>query len=347
MYNDFNEFITNILKYTSISIIGMEKNTGKTTTLNFIINAIKERKMAITSIGRDGEATDIVTFTHKPRIYIRKDILVATAKTLLLKSDVCFEILEVLNIGTSMGDVVIAKSTTAGFVEIAGPATKNQIKKVISKLKFYGSDFILVDGALSRKSLGAPEVTEAVIISTGSAFSENANVLCEKTLSFINFLIFPTAPRNILELYKSLMINCRLSFVYTDFIKKSSIETSLNSHEEVISSYSDSLRYIFIKGILTDNFILKLLNTNMNFKRITFVVEDGTRIFIKKSTYDRFILKGGKIKVVENINVIGITINPWSPSGYELNYIELYNMFKIRTNLPVLNVKEYDVGVIE
>lgn len=347
MHNDFEEFIKEILKYKTISIIGMEKNTGKTTTLNFIINVVKDRKLALTSVGRDGEEEDIVTFTHKPRIYVQEGTLVATAKNVLLKSDVGFEILEVLNIGTPMGDIVIAKSITAGFVEIAGPATKNQIKEVIYRLKFYGADFILVDGALSRKSFAAPTITEAAVMCTGAAFSEKVKLLCEETLNFMSFLRLPKASEEVSKLYEKVMEHSRLAFIYENCIKKSKVETAISSYEEVISNYSKELNYVFIKGILTDNFILKLLASNFVFKKIIFVVEDGTKIFVKKSTYDRFILKGGSIKATQSINVVGISVNPWSPSGYVLNYEEIYNMFKSKIDVPIFNVREYEVDVIE
>lgn len=57
--------------YKRVSIIGMEKNVGKTTVLNQLIEDIGMKKIVgLTSIGRDGEDTDVVTNTHKPRIYV-------------------------------------------------------------------------------------------------------------------------------------------------------------------------------------------------------------------------------------------------------------------------------------
>ena len=49
-------------QYYSVSIIGMCKNAGKTTVLNRIITEMAEEGIcfAITSIGRDGEGSDVV-----------------------------------------------------------------------------------------------------------------------------------------------------------------------------------------------------------------------------------------------------------------------------------------------
>ncbi len=53
-------FVDEILKYRSVSIVGLEKNTGKTECLNYIINRLPTDyfSVAVTSIGLDGESPD-------------------------------------------------------------------------------------------------------------------------------------------------------------------------------------------------------------------------------------------------------------------------------------------------
>ena len=55
--------IDDIVKSHSVSVVGMEKNTGKTECLNYIIKnlPLEGLTVAVTSIGVDGETTDIVT----------------------------------------------------------------------------------------------------------------------------------------------------------------------------------------------------------------------------------------------------------------------------------------------
>ncbi len=59
-------------KYRTLSIVGMAKNAGKTTALNFLIEEAMDEgvKLGITSTGRDGERQDVVTGTEKPRVYL-------------------------------------------------------------------------------------------------------------------------------------------------------------------------------------------------------------------------------------------------------------------------------------
>ena len=62
-------FIADLQKYKSLSIVGMDKNTGKTVCLNYVLSRLKDLgvKTAVTSIGIDGERVDQVFGSHKPR----------------------------------------------------------------------------------------------------------------------------------------------------------------------------------------------------------------------------------------------------------------------------------------
>ena len=53
-------FVGEILKYRSVSIVGLSKNAGKTECLNYIIRRLPLDyfNVAVTSIGIDGETTD-------------------------------------------------------------------------------------------------------------------------------------------------------------------------------------------------------------------------------------------------------------------------------------------------
>ena len=68
----------------TMSIVGMCKNAGKTTMLNWMLHHDRLRgTLGLTSIGRDGESTDVVTGTEKPGIFVREGTLIATARDML------------------------------------------------------------------------------------------------------------------------------------------------------------------------------------------------------------------------------------------------------------------------
>lgn len=334
-----NQFLNELSKYKTLSIIGLEKNTGKTTTLNFLLEAMKDKTIGLTSIGRDGEDKDIVTLTEKPVIYIRKGTITATAKSSLLRSDATFEILAVSDINTPMGEVVYARAISDGYVEIAGPSTKKGIKEVIDEIKAFGSDIIIVDGALSRKTFADPSVTEACILCTGAAFSENITKLAEETAHFVKLLSVDEADEKIKQLFMKNMQNTKLAFVNAAEVNKSSVKTSIGAAKEVTEKLKEAVNYIFVKGIITDSFINDIIASGCSIKGIHFIVEDGTKLFVNRDSFSRFSAKGGIIEVLNKINIIGISVNPTAPSGAVLDYDELSAELRARIELPVFNVR--------
>ena len=141
-----------IAPYRSVSIIGMCKNAGKTTVLNAMIQACStsNRTLALTSIGRDGESTDLVTGTQKPGIYVPEGTLIATASQLLLRHcNISREILDTTGIPTPMGEVVLCRAQSAGTVQLAGPSMTAQLARLRENLFQWGADQVIIDGGNS------------------------------------------------------------------------------------------------------------------------------------------------------------------------------------------------------
>ena len=80
-----------IKPYSSVSLIGMCKNAGKTTVLNRLIKDCRrmDESIALTSIGRDGERSDLVTNTKKPEIFVYDGTIIATAESCFLRAEIC------------------------------------------------------------------------------------------------------------------------------------------------------------------------------------------------------------------------------------------------------------------
>ena len=112
----------------TMSIVGMCKNAGKTTMLNWMLHHDRlQGTLGLTSIGRDGESTDVVTGTEKPGIFVREGTLIATAKDMLRLGDTTLEIMETTGIPTPLGEVVIFRARSDGNVQLAGPSITTQL----------------------------------------------------------------------------------------------------------------------------------------------------------------------------------------------------------------------------
>jgi hypothetical protein len=78
------------------------------------------------------------------------------------------------------------------------------------------------------------------------------------------------------------------------------------------------------------------------YKNIKILVSDTTKLFLSKDTFAKFLKKGGKIKSVNKIKIIMVTINPTSPLGYEFDKLNFLNELKIGLAVPI-----YDLGPSE
>src|SRR5665648_276861 len=110
-------------KYKTLSIVGMAKNSGKTTALNYLIEeAIDENiTLGITSTGRDGESSDLVTGTDKPKVFLETGTIVSVPTQLYELADAGLEILEMTKYSTAIGDLLLCRVAESGYVQIAGP----------------------------------------------------------------------------------------------------------------------------------------------------------------------------------------------------------------------------------
>ncbi|MGL4731142.1 MAG: hypothetical protein ACRCW0_06130 [Clostridium sp.] len=330
-----------IKDYDSLSIIGMNKNVGKTTTLNKILKDVRGTyNLGLTSIGRDGEELDRVTATEKPRIYIEKNTIIATAKECLFNSDITREILKTTNIHTPMGEIVICRALSDGYIDLGGPSVNAYMADIKNELLNLGCDLVIVDGALSRKTFASPTVTKATILSTGAALSRSMKKVVEETTHTVNLLSLPHENNeDVLNICSNNFSDKRVGIIYKDLSYKSlDVKTSLEAAKEVSTELNENVAYILVKGVLTDSVIEGIMKTTNLYKKVTFLCEDGTKLFISKDTLYKFQKQGGIIKVLEPIKVLCVTTNPKSPYGYEFDKEKFVKALKEELDIPVFDV---------
>lgn len=332
-------FVDEIWKYSSLSIVGLEKNTGKTECLNYVLNRIKNsgKVVAITSIGIDGEGIDQVTHTHKPEIEVFEGMLFATSEKHYLGKLITAEILDVTRKRTSLGRLVIAKAKADGKVLLSGPADTVWLQTLIAELQVQGADLTLVDGALSRLSLASPVITDAMILATGAALSANIPELVRKTTFTYTLINLPQVEESV----KSKL----------DAIDKGvwTIDNDNNLHDLKLSSaFSISTETpnllangtrLFVAGAVSDK-LVNSLRMQKQIEEIEIIVRDFTKLFITPEAYTMFTRKGGKIKVLQQPKLMAVCINPVAPNGQQLNSQELINALKANISVPVYNVRQ-------
>ncbi|MBN2899975.1 MAG: hypothetical protein JXO44_14495 [Clostridia bacterium] len=332
-------------KYNIISVIGMSKNAGKTVALNELLceAAGKDMVIGLTSIGRDGEKQDIVTCTEKPLIYVMEGTYIATAESLFNCSEAKLEILEITDFRTPIGRIIIAKAISPGYVQIAGPCSNSEIRVVAEKMLEYGAELSIVDGALDRVSSASPTITQATILATGAVLSRDMNKVVEQTVHRVNlFHIEEERDDRIKAIAKTAFEEKKVTLIDEAFTPKTlSIKTSLNAGKTIGEAIEASTHTVIIPGSFVTKTAMDITSMTKHYRNVNFVIQDATKVFIDHRDWLLLNKLGLNLKVMESINILAVTINPYAPQGYYFDP----TLFKERmgtylNNVPVIDVME-------
>ncbi|NLU09855.1 MAG: hypothetical protein GXW90_02735 [Tepidanaerobacter acetatoxydans] len=344
----------------AIGIAGTAKNTGKTTTTSAIFNELYKHKIqvALTSIGYDGEEIDNITGLPKPRLFVKKNTILATAKKCLEAGNADYDILETTDISTPLGKVCIVKVIKEGLAVVAGPNKGSQLNYIKSRMfNDLNCKVILVDGALNRL---APMIeTDGIILATGASRNTDIDVLVEETKALYELLNLPTISKDDLQFLsdiKKIALVPKDSNAKTVFLKYGSLIDN-----EIVNEIADIIKEIDIKVIfipaLISEFALKTLNDSIgnSWANKDLIISDPIKLIIGGNPetmlkeVNRIKCNDGNIKALKNIPLLAITVNPFYPkyrfdkSSYEPGYINKENLLnKMRTSIevPVIDIKQ-------
>lgn len=321
----------------------MAKNSGKTVALNHLIHeAIDEDiKLGIVSTGRDGESLDLVTETEKPKVFAEEGTIIATTTELLSLGDATVEIMNITEYRTPLGEILIGRVKDSGYIQISGPQTTTEIKEVASLMLKLGAEMVIIDGAIDRRSSAAPSITDATILSTGAVLSRDMNKVIEETIHIVNLFNLPQIEDSKeREILKEVLNKGDIAIIDKDSkTHPIGIKTALNCGHIIGDHIEDNSKYILIPGSLVKNTIEDIIRSTNKYKKVDIVVADGTKIFIPPKDWLRFMRYGVRVKVVNPINLVAITLNPYAPQGYYFEARELLDKTKYYIkDIPVVDL---------
>lgn len=327
--------------YKTLSIVGMSKNAGKTTAMNFLIEEAMDEGMilGITSTGRDGETVDLVTETEKPRIYVDEGTIVSLPKQLYELSEAGMEILKITKYSTAMGQLLLCRVVESGYVQIAGPGSTAEHKLLCQEMLDLGAEIVIIDGAIDRKSIASPETSDAIILATGAVLSRSMSKVVDETAHTLELYSLPVTDNPLLKdtLADESMSDTVVTFS-GDKVKKLDLKTGLGASKFIDEAIDENVDYVFIPGALTDSVVADI--NPKKFKRTKFVLKDPTKIFINNIRWGQLKKQGFYVEVLQNIKVAAITVNPVAPLGYSFEHKALIDAMKAAVgDIPVVDVK--------
>ena len=331
----------------TLAIIGTSKNAGKTTCLNHIIAAWRDadvlRPLALTSIGRDGEDEDVVGGRAKPRIYVSKGTLLATAEAAMQRGDALLDVLEISGVRTAFGEIVICRALSDGYIELAGPSTASDMEHIGKLCRKHAPDCLyIIDGALSRRSQAGGGITADIVLATSGETSAIPEDLALHVKHALDLLSLPQVEPGQKHALHQAMEAEPLARVFSldpkqDAVNSLQLPTLLGHALEISVLIKKETQLLLLRGAITDAVIHELLK-EPDFQNLKLVVEDGTRLFINEKSLKQLKARKINLAVLHPLNVRLICLNPSRSDGAPVDGIAMQKALQSLSEIPVLDL---------
>lgn len=312
---------------STVTVIGLCKNAGKTTALCRLIAELAEERLAVTSVGRDGERTDVVTGTEKPEIWVRAGTLFATAKGLLPTCDVTVEVVSTTDVLTPLGQVAVFRALSDGCVQLAGPSAVGQLVPLAEAFRELGAQRLLIDGAAGRKSLAAAGENSCAILCVGASMEGGVEHIAAETA-------------HVCALFGAESISLEhqdARFALFDLEgRPRPLETGADG-QPLWSKLPREDCVLWVSGGVTTPMIRALARRGAP---TTVAAPDATHFLFDRAAAQLFERHGGKLRVERQLNIAAVCANPWSAYGTHLDRNELLSALRGAVKIPVVDIKE-------
>ena len=316
----------------TVTFIGLCKNAGKTTAMCRLIRELEGETLAMTSVGRDGERTDVVTGTEKPEIWVRSGTLFATARGMLPLCDTTLVVEGVTDVMTPLGVVGIFRALSDGHIQLAGPSAVLQLGPLSRRFREMGADRVLIDGAAGRKSLAGAEPGACAVLCVGASMDGGIPAIVGETAHTCRLF---AAPRPDSEGLRAALRN--LEDKYALFTLEGE-RLPLPLQEGGTPAWHElprELCVLWVGGGVTSPLVRTLARRGAP---IAVAAPDATHFLMDRQGMELFERCGGALLVRERLTISAVTANPWSAYGKHLDGRALLEALRQAVSVPVVNV---------
>jgi hypothetical protein len=312
----------------ALALVGLAKNTGKTETLAAILreHAAAGRLVGVTSIGRDGEEHDVIDARiDKPRVQLQAGSLVATTGALLRSSGLAHERLVQTGVRTPLGEVVLARLSEPGTVEVAGPSAAADLRAMSDAMLELGVEQVLIDGAIDRRAASSPAVADGLVMATGAILGEDIEAVVNATSDAVDLVRLPRTA----DADAPLVVGRRLALN----AEPPEVAALLREHP-----HTDTL---LIDGALSERFLEGVLaaRSERAGRELRIVAGDPTKVFLSRRGPRWYARQGVSIEVLQTIELKAITVNPVAPQSHRFDSQALRELIESAvSDVPVLDV---------
>jgi len=266
---DREKILTEVAKYKKISVVGLAKNIGKTTVVNYLIQNFSNS--CVMTIGRDGEERDVLDGAAKPHVRIKNgDFAIISSK--YIPHGV--EIIETFDAPSGKVAFVKAKiDSEVQTIRVGG----FELTDILSNYVLEFCDRIIIDGAFART--GMASYADAVIVVTGVTGDLSENVTKIKKL---------LAPRVDNDIHEKISKN--ENFIVLSMGDEVFVFDPDREIEKALEM-SENADFIYIPRVIGES-VLSRVKCKLVVPSTDFILADR-----------------GNFEILKKINVIGIGVN--------------------------------------
>ena len=289
------------------AILGLEKNIGKTTVLNWLSRIWSQSSQStfLLSIGRDGEEVDVLDARAKPKIILHKGNYALTGER-ALKASALLEAAEVFPFETAAGRPIIVKALEDTTVELINPGGLDHLTEIADRFLGHGlCDRVLVDGAFNRLSHAQKTVADYVLVVTGAESQGTFEEIIERTVYLVERLERLSCEPECAKRIEERRDAFSPVILFYEEGKTISYAGTLLQNPQIIKQL-DRAKAVYLEGALTQGIAEKLIQERIETEMI---VRDGTCLQVDIGLFRKMQAGGLRLAVLYPIPVIGIYVN--------------------------------------
>ncbi len=312
-----------------IAVVGVAKNCGKTTTLNYLLDKLGQgQRPGLVSVGIDGEDKDYLISTKKPLISVGKGSLVVSSARGFEESSARIEYVEPLGYSTPMGAVYLAEVKEPGEVLLSGMRHAGDVSRALELMATHGADPCFVDGAYGRVVGARSGLTDGVVVSTGAVLATSLKEVVKRTVSLTDRL---TCKAVNVEWRRALMRQAldeqqALLGGEDEGPQPLRMKSALVGLPRSRDLWKDAHTAIAIPGVVSNRVLEELLAVTGPARRCL-VIEDGTHLHADDRLLTRF-RKSWDVEALESLTLMGVSYNPTSLQGHAFEDVVFYDALR-------------------
>lgn len=345
--NPTDKLFENISNLNALAIVGLSKNSGKTSLLNFLLSKMdtEKKSIGVLTTGRDGETKDLVFKSDKPEVMLKKGVLFSTFYQEASIQSPFIEIKGILDIETPMGNIVIAETKEDIKTQIIGPPSVYEQKYVVNFMRDAGADLIFIDGSLDRRSILLSELCDGVIYVAGASYTNKMPKIVSELEKEYNKTLIPKLSKSLIDAdLKNNLDKNNVIIKYKDD-NEFYLDSLLGKDQllkEKLKGQQNSIKDIFINTSFTDRIFDKVKHQLRKFKgRLIFL--NSFNILLNEDNF-KLLLTHCDTYTINNVPLLAFGVNSFSDTGYHIDCDEFRNTLRSKyPDIPVLDIMEVPI----